>query len=114
MTHETAIEAACRALHEAQGTGDADAPLHSPYQNSWEEPDTVRWKQWIETCEEVISAYLKARSAILCDEKPIAWSNPEHMFLDDRVSTLTASRWRPNEKDHVALYAAIPDTQLKS
>lgn len=43
------IEAGCRALHDAQGTGDPDAPLHSPPQNSWEEPDSVRWKQWRET-----------------------------------------------------------------
>jgi hypothetical protein len=114
MTHETALEAACRALHKAQGTDDADAPLHSPYQNSWEEPDTVRWKQWQETCEEVIAAYLKARGAILCDEKPVAWSNPEHMFLDDRMSTLTASRWRPTEKDNVALYTALPETLPKT
>jgi hypothetical protein len=108
MTHKKAIEAACRAMHEAQGSEDADAPLHSPYQNSWEEPDTVRWTQWVETCEEVIAAYLKARSAILCDNKPVAWSNLEHIFLDDRTSTLTASRWRPTEKDTIALYSELP------
>jgi hypothetical protein len=63
---------------------------------------------------EVIAAYLKARGAILCDEKPVAWSNPEHMFLDDRMSTLTASKWRPTEKDTVALYTALPETLPKS
>lgn len=54
------IEAGCRALHEMQGTGDADAPMHSPYQNSWDEPDSVRWRQWIHTIagdEEDIGVY---------------------------------------------------------
>jgi hypothetical protein len=46
---ETMIEAGCRALHSAQGTGDADAPLLSSYQNSWDEPDSVRWRQWRHT-----------------------------------------------------------------
>jgi len=46
---EGMIEAGCRALHNLQGTGDADAPLHSPYQNSWEEPDSTRWQQWRHT-----------------------------------------------------------------
>ena len=113
MTHDKGIEAACRALHEAQGTGDADTPLHSPYQNSWETPDTVRWKQWQETCEEVITAYLKARGAILCEASPVAWSNAEHIFLDDRSSKLTASRWRPTDSDNLALYTALPDAASK-
>lgn len=101
-------------MHETLGTDDADAPIHSPYQKSWEEPDTVRWKQWTEACEDAIAAYLKARKAVLCDDKAIAWSNPENMFLDDQMSTLTASRWRPTEKDNVALYAALPETPSAS
>lgn len=54
------IEAGCRAMHDCQGTGDADAPLHSPYQKSWEEPDSVRWKQWRETIREVWDAMVGA------------------------------------------------------
>ena len=64
MTTDKGIEAAARAMHEAQGTGDADAPRHSPYQNSWDEPDSVRWEQWIETCEEVIAAYFAAAEPV--------------------------------------------------
>ena len=46
---EAMIEAGCRALHELQGTGDADEVAHSPYQSSWDVPDSIRWRQWEET-----------------------------------------------------------------
>jgi hypothetical protein len=69
--HDRAIEAACRAMHEAQGSGDADAPRHSPYQNSWDEPDSVRWEQWIETCEEVVSAYRSALGSGTVAQEPV-------------------------------------------
>jgi len=62
-------------MHEAQGSGDADAPLHSPYQNSWDEPDSVRWKQWIETCEDVVSAYHASLGAGTVAQEPVGWFN---------------------------------------
>lgn len=54
------IEAGCRMMHELQGTQDADAPLHSPYQNSCDTPDRVRWQQWDEIVRAVRASMLSA------------------------------------------------------
>jgi len=69
------VEAGCRAMHEQQGTEDADAPLHSPYQKSWEEPDRVRWMQWDETVRDVFQAMVTAAPASAEPVKvmPLAW-----------------------------------------
>ncbi|NQE62905.1 hypothetical protein [Caulobacter sp. RHG1] len=50
------LVAGCRAMHDCQGTQDADALMHHPYQKSWEEPTKPRWAQWIETVAEVYAA----------------------------------------------------------
>ena len=57
---EAMVEAGCRALHAAQGSGDADEMIHSPYQNSWNVPDMKRWQQWVETVREVYTAMTAA------------------------------------------------------
>lgn len=85
--HEKALEAACRAMHELQGTGDADAPRFSPYQNSWDEPDTVRWTQWKESCEEVITAYLASLDAVIVPKEP----------ADEIVSAFMAAKFEDGD-----------------
>lgn len=62
------VEAGCRAMHEAQGSGDADAPMHSPYQKSWDEPDSVHWKQWIETVTDVHAAMISSAPPVVGGE----------------------------------------------
>jgi hypothetical protein len=57
---EAMIEAGCRALHECQGSEDADAPMHHPAQKSWETPSMVRWQQWKEAVCDVHKAMLAA------------------------------------------------------
>jgi hypothetical protein len=85
---EAMVEAGCRAMHEAQGTEDADAPLHSPYQNSWDEPDSVRWKQWDETVRAALSAALSAQAEPV---EPFGYFKPykglgglEQVYHEDR------------------------------
>ncbi|WP_454760568.1 hypothetical protein [Caulobacter segnis] len=57
------LVAGCRAMHDCQGTGDADALMHRPAQKSWEEPTKPRWAQWIETVAEVYAAIEAATGA---------------------------------------------------
>lgn len=104
--HEKALEAACRAMHECQGTGDADAPRFSPYQNSWDEPDTVRWTQWKETCEEVISAYLASIDAVICEATPKAFLVSD--FADGAYLTRSLKAAEKSDHHFDALHPALP------
>jgi hypothetical protein len=97
------IEAGCRALHEMQGSGDADAPMRSSYQNSWDKPDSVRWRQWEETVagdEEggevgVFAAMLSASSCPVSLEEIVGVLEPfadAANILDDALSLVKTGR----------------------
>lgn len=92
---EGMVEAGCRAMHEAQGSEDADAPLHSPYQNSWDEPDSVRWRQWDETVREVLAAALAAAEQPVAI-KPLEWQVGEDGYTSrkwDYRITENGGKW---------------------
>lgn len=63
------LVAGCRAMHDCQGTEDADALMHHPYQRSWDEPTKPRWSQWIEAVAEVYAAIETAAPLAKPDER---------------------------------------------
>lgn len=50
------IVAGCRAMHDMQGSEDADSLIHHPAAKSWEPKTEPRWSQWIETVVYVAEA----------------------------------------------------------
>lgn len=57
IDHQSMKEAACRALHELLGNGNADDPMHHPAESSWDEPSMKRWQQWGEAVDLVVASF---------------------------------------------------------
>jgi hypothetical protein len=110
MSHEQAIRQAARTLSVNEFKRifnlktDEDFLKHSKFFEEW---FLATHEGYISDMEVALKSYMDTRNAIICDAKPIAWSNAEEAFLEDRMGTLNASRWQATEKDDMPLYAAL-------
>lgn len=111
MSHIDAIQQAAKAVSISEFKrifnlkSDEEFGRHEKFFKEW---FAATREGYITDVEIAIRVYTEARQAVICDAKPVAWSNAEDAFLEDRLSTLTTARWQATEKDDMPLYVALP------